>query len=156
MTTIGGVSSYGVIISSAQSSGPSGDIVYLCAISASGMEKFMQKIKELTGGSSYSNRDGKYSADVTITDCYVVKHVEATNTAEFNTIMERFRDWHAAGDAPIYLWLYNFVDADYIAIGHEGTAPKDYMTGFITDVQWDVAHGNLYKFKSIKFKRCIS
>jgi hypothetical protein len=47
------------------------------------------------------------------------------------------------------------VDSDYVHVGQSGATAYDYLMGYITDFQWELSHGNIYYFRTLKFKRCL-
>lgn len=159
MTTYGDTA-YLVRISTAQAgspAAPSGDIVYLIASKVSGNDAFKMKIKNIPGGMSYSNKDGKRECMVRLSDCIVTKFgAHTTNTLLMNAIKQFFQTQHKIGGSPLYLWVYNNVDSDYVALGQNAavSAFTDYLKGYITSVDWEMV-GSVYYFRSINFVECL-
>lgn len=128
-----------------------GEAVYLCCANLGGKYGFLQKIKEIAGGVVIGSRDGKKSRKVTLRDVVIRKWTNAghvsvsTNTEAFNKIMDWLDAKCDAGDAPFYLFAYNFVDSSYIKLTPNGAR---YLKGTIQNIDWDIAKGNIYYFKS--------
>ena len=158
MTTYGDTA-YLVKISTAQSSGPSGDIVYLLASKVSGNDAFKMKIKNIPGGMSYSNKDGKRECVVRLSDCIVTKFggTHTTNTLLFNAIKQFFQTKGKTGGAVLYLWLYNSIDSDYVALGQNSSvsAFTDYLTGHVVSLDWELVNG-IYYIRNLVFQECLS
>jgi len=150
----------GMIISSAENGGaPSGDIIRLVGEMAGGQDNPGQKVTAVAGGTSYSTRDGKYTIKINFTNVIVIDgESAASNTAEFNNILTLIRDWHVAGHAPFYIWVYSFVDTDYVKIGYAGGAETDYLKGFVDQngLNWEIKKGNVYFFKALSFVGCAN
>jgi hypothetical protein len=152
-TTIAGSTSYGITLSDAIASGaPDGNCVYLAAEKAKQMRQFLQKINQTANDYSYSTKDGKKKRQITIPKSIVVDTTGGrTNTAELNAQVEQLEKWHDMGDASIYMWIYNFVDSDYVALGYVSGAAVDYLKGAITNLEIEMEHGNIYYVNNIQF-----
>lgn len=130
-----------------------GETLYLICTKLSGKYGFLQKIKDIQNDYSYAARDGKKARDITITDCIVYQWTGGvsvdTNTAAFNSILAWLDSKHDAGDAPIYVFAYNFVDSAFIKLG----ISTNYLKGYFTMLDWEIGAGNIYYFKSMPFKK---
>lgn len=160
MVTTYGVSTnyqWCVAISTAQSSGPSGDILYLLCESVSGGFRSKAKISKYSGGSSFSNRNGKRDDSVSLKNCLVVKYSTYTQTESFNAILLFFKQFTKTSQSPAYLFIKNWNDNDYVAIGADAglTASTDYMKGYPTAVNWKLEK-NYYVFDTITFEECLN
>ena len=146
-----------MMISDANTLNGSTYIFYFWTPSVKGAYQNNSKIKQLTGGSSYSDRGGKRNWSVSLADCYVVKNQQATITAEFNIILDFLAKLCKTGAAPCYLWVVNEADNDNVALGNNAAASSqtDYMKGYVTDYSWEMLPGKLYKF-NLKFQECLS
>lgn len=156
--TVGGIILTTAVTGSVGSETPnvaSGETVYLICEKLGGRDGFLQKIKECAGGITNASRDGKKGIDLTIQNCVIFKwsnsgHVtNASNTVAFNLIRDWIHSKHDAGDAPFYLFAYNFVDTAYIRL-----TPNSYryLKGFVKEIDWEIAKGNIYYFKSLTWK----
>ena len=145
MVDIGDVS--GIRISAAISGGaPSGQIVYLETEKLKGMYKSLMKITKSAGGISFSSVSGKRDWANQLSKCYVRKYGAHTNTSAFNEYLDFFKSHTEMAESPIYLFVYDYVDTDYVKLG-DGV---DYLKGYVTDFPW-IKEGNLYYF-DLQFK----
>jgi len=130
-----------------------GETLYLAPMKLTGMYEFLQKIKELSGSISIGTRDGKKARVVTLNDVAIKKWTGgvsvSTNTAAFNSILDWLDGKHDAGDAPFYLFAYNFVDSAYIRLTPNGTR---YLKGACQKIAWEIVGGNIYYFKSFDWR----
>ena len=156
--TIGGIILCTHVTGAAGSETPdtaNGETLYLVCAKLKGKLGFLQKIKETANDNAFAARDGKKGREVSLEDCVVFKwtnsgHVSvATNTAAFNAICDWLDSKHDAGDAPFYLFAYNFVDSTYLKL-----TPNQYryLKGYVTVIDWEIANGNIYYFKTLNWK----
>ena len=161
MTNYGDTSAKMIISSGNAGSIPSGNIWYFWTPEVGGSYQAMMKIKQLAGGSSYSNRDGKRNWSIDLKDCYVVKNTGATITEEFNLIIAFLQTATKAGAAPCYLWLRNTVDngtdSGYLHLGNNAacSSATHEIKGYVTSYNWKMMPGAMYKF-DIKFQECLT
>ena len=160
VTTYGDSTNYQwvIAISTAQSSGPSGDILYLMCEKVTGNLNSKNKISNYMGGSSFSLRSGKRGNCVTLHKCVVVKYSgQSTLTSSMNAILLFFAQFTKTSQAPAYLFVKNWNDSDFLAIGMDAgvTAQTDYMTGYPTSGSWTMEKNVMY-FDSIKFEECLN
>jgi len=152
---------YGIMISTAKTGTPpnetpSGDIVYLVAPEMGGTESFLQRIIDLAQGTSFGLKDGKRSATLSIQDCYVVKYAESKNTIEFNKIHNWMKAKHREGENPIYFFVKNLTDNEYIKLGMDTSGVAiNQLQGYITGYSWSIMAGNVYHIRGLKFKECL-
>jgi hypothetical protein len=121
------------------------------------IEEALMKIKQLSGGSSYSNKDGKRNWSIDLTDCYVVKNAQATPTAERNAIKQFFRKHTKAGATAVYMFVYNEADSTYLSLGAVASCATftRYLKGYVTRYLDELSMGNLYKF-DLHMQECLS
>ena len=148
----------GFIISSAESGGaPSGDIVRLIGKKWSMGDNPGQKITSVAGGVHFATKTGEYEIKVTWTDVIIVKGESGSNnTKEFNNIIAWIRDHHKAAKNPFYIWIYNFVDDDWIKIGYAAGVETDYLKCYCdkNGLQTEGEDGNIYYIKRVTFIGC--
>jgi len=151
----------GSVGSEVPGTGTSDWIIFLVAKGISGSDKFMQKIKALSGGSSYSMKDGKVEPSAVVSDVYIVKYTgganPSTNTAAFNYIRQKFRSIHRSGQSPVYLWVKNLTDNVYVQLSQNTSgAATNYMKGYCDAIGWELKQGNMYYFKQLNFKESLT
>jgi hypothetical protein len=129
-----------------------GETVYMIFKAGGIDDRFLQKIKEIAAGVCTASRDGKRGCSINCTGGIVVKWTggvaSATNTAGFNLVRQWILGKHDAGDAPFYLFMYNFVDTTYVKLGY-GT---NYLKGYLSDFSTELKEGNVYYVKNLTFK----
>lgn len=74
------------------------DRMFLLTDEISGSDDFLQRIKQISGGNSFSSKDGKRKSTVQLSNCYIVK-------STFNGTLQWFKTQHRAGKLPLYLIL---------------------------------------------------
>jgi len=154
---------YGICIStsitgSGTTAYPAGDRMFFITDKINGNETFLQKIKEVAGGNSYSNKDGKRTCVITLGDCPIV-----SGSSVFNTMIPKLKDEHRAGQGVLYFWIKTLSSgapnwgaaANTLYIGYTAAgAETNYMSGYCTTFKWEI-EGNLYWIKSLSFKECL-
>jgi len=144
----------GLIISSAQSSGPSGDIIRLIGSKGGGSDDPRMTIEHVPGGYGVAVVDGVYVVKVTFTDCIITNATIAGNAVtSFNSILTWLRDKHKTGGSAFYVWVYNIKKDDYVKIGYDKGAETDYLKCFLdkNGLQWETSKGDNYYFKKLTF-----
>lgn len=155
---------YGICIStsltgSGTTAYPSGDRMFFITDKISGSTQFMQKLKQLAGGSSYSTKDGKMSHSISLNSCPIV-----SGYSVFNTMIPKLKDEHRSGQGVLYLWIKvlsaetaNWADGDYtLFIGYSAAgAETNYMSGYCTTFQWEI-EGGMYWIKTLTFQECLA
>ena len=142
---------------SAGSETPTGSIFYFWAVSWRKLRKALMKIKELAGGNSYSNKDGKRTVDVTFKDWVVVPWSTYNNTEAYNACEDFFAIQTKTGASPCYLFVLNEVDNTYLKLGHNAacTSQTRYLKGYALEQESAQNQGNIYMYPAIKFKECL-
>ena len=155
---------YGICISTAiTGSGttayPSGDRIFFLTDELDGDVNFMQKIKEIAGGNSYSTKDGKMSSTAQFARCPIVG-----KKTTFNTIIPKLKDEHRAGQGLLYLIIKdlsagapNWGNGDNtLFIGYTAAgAETNYMSGYCTNFKWKIK-GPTYWIQTLNFKECLA
>lgn len=90
MTDIAGNVNYYVRLSTAQSSGPSGNILYLYAEDYNKSFKDGMMSKQSVGGRSYRYPNGKRAISVDLKNCYITAQQTASATSELAAIENFF------------------------------------------------------------------
>jgi len=152
---------YGICISTAKTGSgttayPSGDRVFFITDKINLPIQFLQKIKDVAGGYSYSTKDGKMSNSCKFGICILVGGKTA-----FNTIIPKIKDEHAAGQGLLYLFLKdlsagnpNWGNGDNtLYIGYTAGAETNYMSGFLLGLEPEI-EGKTYWIKNLNFKEC--
>jgi hypothetical protein len=131
-----------------------GETLYLIANKVRGKYGFLQKIKEISSTVSIGTRSGVKSRKISVTDVVILRwtnagHVSvADNTAAMNAIMDWIDGKHDAGDAPFYLFVYNYIDSKYVKLQPNA---HTYLKGAVTNIEWELGPGNVYYFKSFEW-----
>jgi hypothetical protein len=154
MGVIAGLATWACALSSAQSDGPSGDIIYFLAEKAAGNLDFMQKVKPKYGGGSYSNHDGKKAHKITLSGIRIVAAVGANRTAEFNLVISQLLNWADNGDVAIYLHIKNLISSLYFTLMKKSGTNYGYIQGIVRNVQWHYEGANNIWIDSITFEEC--
>jgi hypothetical protein len=154
---------YGICISTAKTGSgttayPDGDKWFIVSAKIGGNTTFMQKIKELAGGGSYSTKDGKMGSTVKLSDCPLV-----AGATTFNALIPFIKKKHRAAQGVLYFWIKTlssgtpnwaaYANTLYIGMTAAGSE-TNYMSGYLTAFDWEI-DGGMYWIKSANFKECL-
>ena len=149
MTTYGD-SSYYISISTAitgtgNTTGPSGDIIYLWAESYSPSRQNKDKIKQMANNNSYNNRMGKILREVGLTKCVLLDDDgnATTNTDSYSLKINLLDYWCDLSGSAVYLIITSDVDNVNVSLSRSGSSPQYYMKGVITRIR-TTPTGNVY------------
>ena len=136
---------------------PSGTRVILWVPNKDFKESYdaMQKIKNMSLGMSYSNKDGKKKDGNIISTAYIIKHgAYGTNTEAFNAAVNQMRAFQKSGASPVYLLAANGIDDKTICLSttNAGVAVY-YLKGYIKSFDWEI-DGNIYIIKNLSWQEC--
>lgn len=162
MGDVYGNATYGIILSSAKNGSNEPDTIssgtytiYLRAKEISLEFDSAIKITENQGGTSYSNRNGKYSDGVGISDALIEGYGSgdtSTYMKMFNTIYKRMRLITYMGQPPWYLWIKNISVNEWYYPYTIGTTSYKYVPGYLTSIRTKIKGVPI--FTSLRWKAC--
>jgi hypothetical protein len=171
MTDYFGDSTWGICISTSISGSgstayPAGDRIFFVTNKIMGSEQFLQKIKQLAGGSSYSTKDGKRSTSITISEAPILGwgSTYTTPAKAFSVLIPYLKKKHVSGASPLYLWIKNLAlgtptwteTTNLLITGLTGTTTDlSYIKGYVTKFDWEI-DGSMYWIKNLTFQESMA
>jgi len=151
MTDIAGNVNYYVRLSTAQSSGPSGNILYLYAEDYNKSFKDGMMSKQSVGGRSYRYPNGKRAISVDLKNCYITAQQTASATSELAAIENFFYTYsNKSGASPIYLFIKNMADNEDVKLAHYSGTHQIYLKCYVDSYSLKGGKGKLYIINTLK------